>query len=87
VPAAYPPSTARLLWNAYCLPLQAQATSINIPMNTQDRHTEKLKLREFLTAEVVADLEQEIDDVLACESYTLAERDRKAIRDRPSVNR
>src|ERR1022692_2592172 len=35
-------------------PLRTQATSINIPVNTQDRHTEKLKLRESLTAEIVA---------------------------------
>ena len=63
------------------LPLRTQATSINIPVNTQDRHTEKLKLRESLTAEIVADVEQEIDDVLAWAPDNLTEKERKAIRD------
>ena len=63
------------------LPLRTQATSINIPVNTQDRHTEKLKLRESLTAEIVADVEQEIDDELAWAQDNLTEKERKAIRD------
>ena len=50
-------------------------------MNTNDRLTSKQQLRESLTAEIVADLEQEIDDVLACAPDTLTEKDRKAIRD------
>jgi hypothetical protein len=53
----------------------------NIPVNTQDRHTEKLKLRESLTAEIVSDLEYEIDDALAWAPGSLTEKDRKAIRD------
>ena len=63
------------------LPLRTQATSINTPMNPTDRHTEKLKLRESLTAEIVADVEQEIDDELAWAQDNLTEKERKAIRD------
>src|ERR1039458_10598277 len=63
VPAAYPPSTARLLWNAYGLPLRTQATSINTPMNRKDRNTERIRLRESLTAEIVSDVEYEINDL------------------------
>ena len=50
-------------------------------MNTPDRLTSKQQLRESLTAEIVSDVEQEIDDVLACAPDTLTEKDRKAIRD------
>jgi hypothetical protein len=50
-------------------------------MNTNDRLTSKQQLRESLTAEIVADLEQEIDDVLVWAPDTLTEKDRKAIRD------
>ena len=46
-----------------------------------NHHLEKLKLRESLTAEIVTDLEQEIDDVLACAPDGLTEKDRKAVRD------
>jgi hypothetical protein len=46
-----------------------------------NHHTEKLKLRESLTAEIVADVAQEIDDVLAWAPDGLTEKDRKAVRD------
>jgi hypothetical protein len=46
-----------------------------------NHHLEKLKLRESLTAEIVADVEQEIDDVLAWAPDGLTEKDRKAVRD------
>jgi hypothetical protein len=46
-----------------------------------NHHLEKLKLRESLTAEIVADLAQEIDDVLAWAPDGLTEKDRKAVRD------
>ena len=46
-----------------------------------NHHTEKLKLRESLTAEIVSDLEYEIDDALAWAPGSLTEKDRKAIRD------
>jgi hypothetical protein len=50
-------------------------------MSTNDRLTEKLKLRESLTAEIVADVEYEIDDVLMWAPDNLTEKERKAIRD------
>jgi len=50
-------------------------------MNSIDRLTEKLKLREALTKEILADVEQEIDDVLAWAPESLSADDRKAIRD------
>jgi hypothetical protein len=46
-----------------------------------NHHTEKLKLRESLTAEIVSDVEQEIDDVLMWAPDNLTADDRKAIRD------
>jgi hypothetical protein len=46
-----------------------------------NHHLEKLKLRESLTAEIVADVAQEIDDVLAWAPDGLTEKDRKAVRD------
>ena len=46
-----------------------------------NHHTEKLKLRESLTAEIVSDLEYEIDDALAWAPGSLTEKDRKAVRD------
>ena len=54
---------------------------INISMNTPDHLTSKQQLRESLTAEIVADVEQEIDDVLAWAPDNLTEKERKAIRD------
>ena len=50
-------------------------------MNSKDRNAERIRLRESLTAEIVSDVEQEIDDVLACAPDTLTEKDRKAVRD------
>jgi hypothetical protein len=50
-------------------------------MNSKDRNTERIRLRETLTAEIVADVEQEIDDVLAWAPDNLTEKERKAIRD------
>ena len=55
--------------------------NINSIVNANNNHLEKLKLRESFTAEIVSDVEQEIDDVLACAPDTLTEKDRKAIRD------
>jgi crotonobetainyl-CoA:carnitine CoA-transferase CaiB-like acyl-CoA transferase len=49
--------------------------------NSNDRLAEKLKLRESLTKEILADVEYEIDDVLAWAPESLTEDDRKAIRD------
>jgi hypothetical protein len=46
-----------------------------------NHHLEKLILRESLTAEIVADVEQEIDDLLAWAPDGLTEKDRKAVRD------
>jgi crotonobetainyl-CoA:carnitine CoA-transferase CaiB-like acyl-CoA transferase len=56
----------------------------SMPINTfvnSNHHLERLKVRESLTAEIVSDVEQEIDDVLACAPDTLTEKDRKAVRD------
>jgi hypothetical protein len=50
-------------------------------MNTNDRPSSKHQLRESLIAEIVADVEQEIDDVLAWAPDGLTEKDRKAVRD------
>ena len=50
-------------------------------MNTQDHPTSKQQLRKSLTAEIVADVEYEINDLLAWAPESLTERDRKAIRD------
>jgi len=50
-------------------------------VNSNNNHLEKLKLRESLTAEIVADVEYEINDLLAWAPESLTERDRKAIRD------
>ena len=50
-------------------------------MNSKDRNAERIRLRESLTAEIVSDVEQEIDDVLACAPDGLTEKDRKAVRD------
>jgi hypothetical protein len=50
-------------------------------MNSKDRNTERIGLRETLTNEIVADVEQEIDDALAWAPDNLTEKQRKAIRD------
>ena len=63
------------------LPSMQQFVPINIPMTTNDRHTARQQLRESLTAEILADVEYEIDDVLAWAPESLTEDDRKAIRD------
>src|ERR1019366_1124150 len=56
-PALAPPTTIR---NA------AQSMPINTFVNSNSNyHLEKLKLRESLTAEIVADVEYEINDLLA----------------------
>jgi hypothetical protein len=57
-----------------------------MPINTfvnsnSNYHLEKLKLRESLTAEIVADVEYEINDLLAWAPESLTERDLKAIHD------
>ena len=49
--------------------------------SNNNHHLEKQQLRESLTAEIVTDLEQEIDDVLAWAPDGLTDADRKAIRD------
>ena len=54
---------------------------INTVVNSNNNHLERLKLRESLTAEIVADVEYEIDDVLAWATDSLTAKDRKAIRD------
>ena len=56
-------------------------TPINIPMTTNDRLTQKLKLRENLINEIVADLEQDVNSALADAPASLTDDDRKAIRD------
>jgi hypothetical protein len=59
-----------------------QSMSINTFVNSnKNHHLEKLKFRESLTAEIVADVEYEINDLLAWAPESLTERDRKAIRD------
>ena len=45
-----------------------------------DRPTSKQQLRESLSAEILADLEQEINDELASAPASLTDDDRKAIR-------
>ena len=74
-------STGRLLWNVYGMPLRTLAASINILVNTNDRYAERMKLREFLTKEILADVEYEINDVLAWAPDSMTEEDRKSIRD------
>src|ERR1039457_6285575 len=55
-------------------------TSINTPMHSsKDRLNERLKFRESLTKEILADIEYEVDDVLTWAPESLTERDRKAI--------
>ena len=61
-------------------PAAPNAGHINTVVNS-NHHLEKLKLRESLTAEIVTDLKQEIDDVLAWAPDSLTAKDRKAIRD------
>lgn len=46
-----------------------------------NRYTEQMKLRETLIDEIRADIEYEIDDLLAGAPESLTEEDRKAIRD------
>jgi hypothetical protein len=59
-----------------------QSMPINTFVNSNNNHhLEKQQLRESLTAEIVTDLEQEIDDVLAWAPDSLTAKDRKAIRD------
>jgi hypothetical protein len=60
-----------------------QPKNINTSMhsNNNDRLNEKLKLRESLTKEILADVEYEIDDVLAWAPESLTEEGRKSIRD------
>ena len=55
--------------------------NINSIVNADNNRLEKLKLRESLTAEIVSDLEYEIDDALAWAPGSLTEKDRKTIRD------
>ena len=50
-------------------------------MNAKDRLTEKLKLREALTAELATDVEQAIGDVLTWAPEGVSDEDRKAIWD------
>jgi len=47
----------------------------------QGHQTEELKLREALTAEIMADVEREIRDVLTWAPEGVTDEDRKAIRD------
>ena len=59
-----------------------QSMPINTFVNSNNNHhLEKQQLRESLTAEIVTDLEQEIDDMLAWAPDSLTAKDRKAIRD------
>jgi hypothetical protein len=59
-----------------------QSMPINTSVNSNNNHhLEKLKLRESLTAEIVADVEYEINDLLAWAPDSLTAKDRKAIRD------
>jgi len=53
--------------------------AINTVMNSNQFETQNL--RKALTAEIVADVVEEIDDVLAWAPDSLTEQDRKAIRD------
>lgn len=46
-----------------------------------DHHTEKLRIRETLTNEIVADVDDEVGDLLAWASDSLPAEDHKAIRD------
>lgn len=50
-------------------------------MNSKERRTERQQLRETLTAELVADVEYEVNDLLASAPDTLTAEGRKAIRD------
>ena len=59
-------------------PVDAINTFVNINNN---RHLEKLKLRESLTADIVSDVEYEVNDLLAWAPDSLTGKDRKAIRD------
>ena len=59
-----------------------QSMPINTFVNSNNNHhLEKQQLRESLTAEIVTDLEQEIDEMLAWAPDSLTAKDRKAIRD------
>jgi hypothetical protein len=59
-----------------------QSMPINTFVNSNNNHhLERQQLRESLTAEIVTDLEQEIDDMLAWAPDSLTAKDRKAIRD------
>ena len=49
--------------------------------SNNNHHLEKRKLRETLTAEIVSDVEYEINDLLAWAPESLTERDLKAIHD------
>lgn len=50
-------------------------------MTPKERVLEKLKRREALTAEIVADLDEEIDELLAWAPDSLTPEDRKGIQD------
>jgi hypothetical protein len=59
-----------------------QSMPINTFVNSNNNHhLERQQLRESLTAEIVTDLEQEIDEMLAWAPDSLTAKDRKAIRD------
>ena len=58
----------------------SQPMPINNDVNS-NYHLEKLKLREALTAEIVADVEYEIGDVLTWAPEGVTDEDRMAIRD------
>jgi endonuclease I len=59
-----------------------QSMPINTFVNSNNNHhLEKQQLRESLTAEIVADVEYEINDLLAWVPDSLTAKDRKAIRD------
>jgi hypothetical protein len=63
-------------------PAAPNAGHINTFVNSNNNHhLEKQQLRESLTAEIVADVEYEVNDLLAWAPESLTERDRKAIRD------
>ncbi len=51
---------------------------MNIAGNAKDRFTEKLKLREALTAEIMADVGHEICDVLTRAPDGVSDEDREA---------
>jgi hypothetical protein len=61
--------------------LHAGLCVINASVNAKDRQTERLKLREALTAEIIADEEHEIGDVLTRALDGATDEDSEGIRD------